>query len=296
MGFFNEVRVIFTDDQYEKRYAKMSLGLLLLAVCYNLFICSINLVSGGAGGLGVLFNYLFGIEPSLVVFFVSFLMFVLAFIFLDSEQVVSTFFVSLVYPLMVKATSGLSDVFFLDTSHILVIVLFGAIFSGIGQGYIFKIGLNFGGFSVLSKIVNKYTSISVTFINAFINGVIVLLGGFVFGIVMVLYAIIFIIVSRYVSEKVMLGISSNKTFKIISSEYALIESFILDKLGHDVMVYDTYGGYLNNNCKLIMVVIPTSEFLLLKEYVKSVDKSAFMFVADTYEVKGQDVSIGEKMC
>ena len=43
-----------------------------------------------------------------------------------------------------------------------------------------------------------------------------------------------------------------------------------------------------------MVVIPTSDFLLLKEYVKSVDKTAFMFVADTYEVKGQDVAIGEK--
>ena len=45
-----------------------------------------------------------------------------------------------------------------------------------------------------------------------------------------------------------------------------------------------------------MVVVPTSEFLVLREYVKSVDKSAFMFIADTYEVKGQDISINKKMC
>lgn len=296
MGFYNEIKLIFTDGSYGIKYGKMSLGLLLLAICYNLFICSIHLVSGGAGGLGVLFNYLFDIEPSLVVFFVSFLMFVLAFIFLNSDQVVSTFFVALVYPLMVKATSGITDIVFIDTSHVLLIVLFGAIFSGIGQGYIFKIGLNFGGFSVLAKIVNKYTKISVTMVNAVINGIIVVVGGFVFGLVMVLYAIIFIVISRYVSEKIMLGISSSKTFKIISSKYDIIEKFIYDNLGHDVTIYDTYGAYLNDDRKLIMVVVPTSEFLVLREYVKSVDKSAFMFIADTYEVKGQDISINKKMC
>ena len=290
MGFYNEIKLIFTDGSYGIKYGKMSLGLLLLAICYNLFICSIHLVSGGAGGLGVLFNYLFDIEPSLVVFFVSFLMFVLAFIFLNSDQVVSTFFVALVYPLMVKATSGITDIVFIDTNHVLLIVLFGAIFSGIGQGYIFKIGLNFGGFSVLAKIVNKYTKIAV------INGIIVVVGGFVFGLVMVLYAIIFIVISRYVSEKIMLGISSSKTFKIISSKYDIIEKFIYDNLGHDVTIYDTYGAYLNDDRKLIMVVVPTSEFLVLREYVKSVDKSAFMFIADTYEVKGQDISINKKMC
>lgn len=296
MGFYNEIKLIFTDGSYGIKYGKMSLGLLILAICYNLFICSIHLVSGGAGGLGVLFNYLFDIEPSLVVFFVSFLMFVLAFIFLNSDQVVSTFFVALVYPLMVKATSGITDIVFIDTSHVLLIVLFGAIFSGIGQGYIFKIGLNFGGFSVLAKIVNKYTKISVTMVNAVINGIIVVVGGFVFGIVMVLYAIIFIVISRYVSEKIMLGISSSKTFKIISSKYDIIEKFIYDNLGHDVTIYDTYGAYLNDDRKLIMVVVPTGEFLVLRDYVKSVDKSAFMFIADTYEVKGQDISINKKMC
>lgn len=294
MEFYREIKNIFTDNVYGIRYGKMSLGLLLLAICYNMFICSINLVSGGAGGLGVIFRHLFGIEPSLVVFFVSFIMFVLAFIFLDPEQVVSTFFVAIVYPLMVKATSGIPDIIYVDTSHVLIIVVFGAIFSGIGQGYIFKLGLNYGGFSVLAKIINKYTKLSVTMINAVINAIIVALGGVYFGLTMVLYAVLFIFLSRYVSEKVILGTSSNKTFKIISSKHDIIENFIHNKLGHDVTIYDTYGAYHNDNRKLIMVVIPTSDFLLLKEYVKSVDKTAFMFVADTYEVKGQDVAIGEK--
>lgn len=286
--FFREIKTIFTDPCYGKKYGKMSLSLLVLAMTYNLFICSISLVAGGAGGLGVLFNHLFKIEPSVVVFMVSFLMFILAFIFLDADQVVSTFFVAFVYPLMVKATSGLVDIIFIDTSHVMIIVLFGAILSGLCQGYIFKLGLNFGGFSVLAKILSKYTKISVTMINAVINASIVILGGFSFGISMVMYAIVFIVVSRYVSEKIILGISSNKTFKIISSEHMRIEKFIYNELGHDVTVYDTYGAFHNNSKKLVMTVIPTHEFIALKDFVMSIDKSAFIFVADTYEVKGQD--------
>ena len=223
-------------------------------------------------------------------------MFVLSFLFLDADQVVSTFFVAIVYPLMVRATSGISGIIGIDTSHVLVIAVFGAILSGLGQGYIFKLGLNFGGFSVLAKIINKYTKISVTLINAIINGVIVMFGAYYFGISMLFYAILFIVISRYVSEKIMLGISFNKTFKIISSEYLLIEKFIYEELGHDVTVYDTYGAYSKGDIKLLMVVIPSSEYGILKEYVKSVDRSAFIFVADTYEASGQDISIAAGKC
>ena len=60
-SFYDDIKVIFTDSVIAKKYGKMAVALLLNAVVYNLFVCSINLVSGGAGGLGVLFQYLFGI-------------------------------------------------------------------------------------------------------------------------------------------------------------------------------------------------------------------------------------------
>lgn len=289
--FYNEIRNIFTSPEYGKKYTKMALSLLLIAVTYNLFVCSINLVSGGAGGLGVLFQYLFDIEASLVVFLVSFLMFVIAFLCLDPEQVVCTLFVAFVYPLMIKATSGIVDIILINTDHMLVIVLFGAILTGIGQGSIFRLGLNIGGLSIIAKVVYKYTNISVTLVNALVNSTIVLVGGLFLGIDMVLYAIVFIFVLRYVSEKVILGVGNNKTFKIISNKYEKIEEFIHLKLGHDVTLYDTYGGYKGAPRKMIMCVVPTSEFTILNDFVKSVDKKAFVFVTDTYEAKGQDAFI-----
>lgn len=80
-------------------------------MCYNLFILPIHLVAGGTAGLGVLFDALFGIDSSITLFIISFVMFVLAYLFLDAKQVVATLFIVLVYPLLIKATSGLNVIF-----------------------------------------------------------------------------------------------------------------------------------------------------------------------------------------
>ncbi len=294
--FKNELVKSFTKPGSIKKHIKMFLALLLIAATYNLFVCSINLVAGGSGGVGVLFKYLFSIDPSIVVFVLALLMFILAFIFLDADQVISALIVTIFYPLMIKLTSPLVDVFSVDTSHVLIIVLFGAILTGIGQGIIFRLGYNIGGLSIIAKVVYKYTNISVTFVNAIINTIIVLLGGAFLGITMVLYAIIFIVILRAVSEKILIGISKNKMFKIVSCKYEKIEDFIQKQLGHDVTIYDAQGGYKAPDIKLIMAVVPTGEFTILKDFVKSVDKKAFIFITDTYDVGGQDLTISKSEC
>ena len=273
-----------------KKYLKFLIALVLIAVSYNLFIVPIKLVAGGAGGLGILFNNLFGISPSFVIFLVSFVMFLLALIFLDFDDVCSTLFVTIVYPVLVRVTSDISNIITIDTHHILIMVLFGAILTGVGQGFIFKDGLNIGGFSILSKVIYKYTKFSITLCNAVINGIIIVLGAFFIKFSMILYAIVFIVVLRYVSERIILGVSNNKTFKIISSKYVKIEKYI-HSLGHDVTVYNTIGAYKGDKKKLLMTVVPTSEFILLRDYVKSVDKKAFVFITNTYETARQDESI-----
>lgn len=275
---------------FYKKYLKMIAALFLISISYNIFITPIDLVAGGSGGLGVLLFNIFGIDPSIVILAVSFLMFLLAFIVLDADDILSCFVVACVYPAFVKATSGISGLISFDDNSMLVVVMFGAILTGIGQGIVFKEGLNIGGFSVLAKVIHKYTKLSVTYCNAFINAIIIVLGAFFVNISMVLYAIVFIVVLRYVSERIMLGVSSNKTFKIISNKYDKIEKYI-HKLGHDVTLYDTVGSYKGDKKKLIMTVIPTSEFINLKDYVNSIDKNAFIFVTNTYEVGMQDESV-----
>ncbi len=292
-SFYEEIKFIFTDPSVARSYAKMTVFLVISAVCYNLFILPIHLVAGGTAGLGVLFDALFGIDSSITLFIISFVMFVLAYLFLDAKQVVATLFIALVYPLLIKATSGLNVIFLIDQSHVLIMVIFSAIINGFAQGSLFKLGFNVGGLSIIPLIIYKYAKVSVTLSNSMINAIVVIIGGFTLGFSNILYALLFLIINRTVSEKVILGISKNKTFKIISSKYLNIEKFIQQELKHDVTIYDTYGAYEENDRKLLMVVIPTNEFTILRDYVKSVDKKAFIFVTDTYEAGGQDLTISQ---
>lgn len=276
--------------RYYKKYLRMIAALFLTSVSYNLFVTPINLVAGGSSGLGVLFNYVWGLDPSLVIFVVSIVTFIIAIFVLDLEEILCTFVVTFVFPVFVRLTSDISSVISFDSKSVLVMVVFGAILTGLGQGIIFKDGLNIGGLSVIAKAIHKYTGLSVTYCNAIINGTIILLGAFFIKISMILYAIVYIFILRYVSERVILGISRNKTFKIISTKYSKIENYIYSK-GHDVTLYNTIGSYKGGNKKLIMTVVPTSEFIDIRDYVKSVDKKAFIFVTNTYEVGMQDQTI-----
>ena len=292
-SFYEEIKFIFTDPSVARSYAKMTVFLVISAVCYNLFILPIHLVAGGTAGLGVLFDALFGIDSSITLFIISSVRVVLAYLFLDAKQVVATLFIALVYPLLIKATSGLNAIFLIDQSHVLIMVIFSAIINGFAQGSLFKLGFNVGGLSIIPLIIYKYAKVSVTLSNSMINAIVVIIGGFTLGFSNILYALLFLIINRTVSEKVILGISKNKTFKIISSKYLNIEKFIQQELKHDVTIYDTYGAYEENDRKLLMVVIPTNEFTILRDYVKSVDKKAFIFVTDTYEAGGQDLTISQ---
>ena len=273
------------------KYVKLTIFLLCIAFVYNMFLIPIHLVARGTGGVGILVDKVFSIEPSITIFFISSLMFLLACIFLDVKQAFSTLYIVIMYPLFVKLASLINFNSLFQGENVLTLVIISAILTGLFQGSIFKMGFSIGGFSVLAQIITKRFKVSITFVNTIINGIIVLIGAGVFGIANVLYAIVFLILSRAISERIILGTSRNKTFKIISSEYKKIEKFIHDNLVHDTTIYDTYGVFKDKKRKLIMTVIPNSDFVILKDYVKSIDKKAFIFVTDTYEAKGQDLLI-----
>ena len=65
-----------------KRYAQMVLGVILLALAYNIFILPNNFVYGGISGLAIVTKRVFGIEPSVFIFISSTLLLVVSYLML----------------------------------------------------------------------------------------------------------------------------------------------------------------------------------------------------------------------
>ena len=50
-----------------------------------------------------------------------------------------------------------------------------------------------------------------------------------------------------------------------------------------VTVLNGRGGYTGDNQKVIMCIIPTREYYVVKEGIKQIDPKAFFLIVDTYD-------------
>lgn len=268
-----------------KRWAGFLLGVLIVAIAYNLFLLPAKVVYG-VGGLGIIFNSLFKIDPSLVILLSSVILLFLSLILLGKEETKKTVIGSLLYPVFVKLTSSVGQIVDLSNTDPLLIVLFGAVISGFGLGLIFKAGFTTGGTDILNQIVSKYFKMSMGNSMFFTDGIIILSSVFVFGWTKIMYSIISLYIISIMTDKVILGISNSKAFYIITDHEEEVKKFVLKHLSHGVTILDAKGGFTGQNQKVIMCIIPTKEYFIAKEGIHEIDSNAFFVVTDAYEVSG----------
>jgi len=268
-----------------KRYIGFVIGVLIVAIAYNLFMVPSEVVYG-VGGIGIILKKLFGIDPSTTIMIGSVLLLILSFILLGKEKTTSSVVGSLLYPVFVELTEDIGNYVQLGDADPLIIVLFGAVISGFGLGIIFKTGFTTGGTDILNQIVAKYGKTSMGNAMFMTDGLIVASGVFVFGWTKVMYSIISLYIVSIMTDKVILGISESKAFYIITDHETAVKKFILNHLSHGVTVLDARGGFTGNNQKVIMCIIPTKEYFVVKEGIHEIDPNAFFVVTDAYEVSG----------
>lgn len=280
----NIIDRIYSKDRLI-RSVQFLLGVFIVALSYNIFLLPSNIVYG-VGGIGVLLKKILNINPSITIFVTSMLLLIVSYFTLGKKKTIHTIAGSILYPLFVEATSYYIDLFNLGTLEPIVIVIIGAVMHGFGLGLIFKAGYTTGGTDILNDIASKYLKISVGKAMLFTDGVIIFISLFIFNFQTFIYSIISLYIISIMTDKVILGISSSKTFYIITDNETLVKKFIINNLNHGVTVLHGRGGYTGDNQKVIMCTIPTKEYYVVKEGIKEIDPKAFFLVTDAYEVSG----------
>ena len=268
------------------RIVLISLSTILWAILYNLFLLPMKLVTGGTSGVATITNHLYGIDPALMILLLAVACAIISFMYLGFERTATSLVASIAYPILVKLTSGITDIIVIDYSDVLLLVIFAAVLCGIANGLMYKSGYNNGGFPVISQILYDKYKISVAKSSLIINVTVVLIGAFFFGTTNALYAIIYIYISNLVLDKVLLGISNNKAFYIITTKEEEIKEYIMKTLQHSITTFDVKGGFLDNKRKVMLTVIPSREYYRLTEGIKQIDADAFFVVTDSYQVEG----------
>lgn len=269
-----------------KRYFNFTLGCLLVAIAYNLFLASNNLVPGGVSGLAVVLHYLFEINNALFVFIVGILLLLLSYALLGKEKTKYSVLGTIIFPIFIELTVNINKIIPLDTSQLLLSSIFGGVIYGFGIGMIFKAGFTTGGTDIVNQILSKYLKLSIGNCMLITDGIIVALSAIVFGPIHLMYSILVLYIISIMSDRVILGISDSKAFFIVTEKDDEVKNYVLNVLGHGATIFKAKGGLNKENQNVIMCVLPTKEYYKLKAGINEIDKEAFFVATDAYEVFG----------
>lgn len=280
----NLIKNIYKNSRIS-RYISFVFGVLVLALAYNIFVLPSNIVYG-MGGVGVILKKIYSIDPSITILVGSTLLLILSYILLGKEKTSNTVVGTFLYPIFVKLTQSVPNYIDLGNLEPVVVVIFGAFVMGLGLGLVFKAGYTTGGTDILNQIVSKYGKLSMGKSMLLTDGIIILFSLFVFDFSVFIYSIISLYIISMMTDKVILGVSQSKAFYIITEHETLLKEFLNHKLGHGITTLEGHGGYSGNRQKVIMCIIPTKEYFIVKEGIKKIDPEAFFLVTDAYEVSG----------
>ena len=277
----------FMDSLHKKNFGKrffmFVMGMLISALAFNLFYARYDVIPTGSSGLALLVSEFVNIDKSIIVFVISLLCLLLGLIFFGYEYAIKMLAVTFFYPFFISSTTLITKYINLEDTSLFLIMVFGGGLMGFSSGLIRKSQFNPGGFSVLFDLMNKYLHISIGVSSIIINTILVVASGFIYGFESALYAIVSLLVSSYIVDRVIIGISDNKVFYIVTKKPLEVRDYVMDKLHYSVTIIKARGGYSNKKEKMLMCVVPTIEYVKLKEIIKEIDKEAFFLIVDTYE-------------
>ena len=282
-----DLREFLTELDHKNKTQKFTIficGVLIYSIAFSIFFSPKNVVTGGTTGIGLILNYLFHIDTSITVFVISFVLLIVGFFLLDRDVMYKTIFGVIMLPIFMKFGSLYGYLLHFDGTSLFLMVFFGGVIMGVGNGLIIRSGFSVGGFQTLYQILYKYFGISIGKSTLFLNGILILVSSFFFGITNALYAIIGLYVSSVVTDKVMLETSATKTFYIVTDKEKEISQYIVEDLGYGVTEINARGGYSNQAKKVLLCAIPTREYYQMKEVVQGIDENVFFLITDTYEI------------
>ncbi|MEC1180673.1 YitT family protein [Metasolibacillus meyeri] len=273
----------FTVKDTVSEYLFVIIGAVIIAIGFNVFLLPNQVASGGVSGISTILNGLFGWNAGIIQYAFNIPLFIAGVLILGKKFGVKSFIGTITLPAFVILTSGWEP----WTLNPLLGAIFGGIVVGSGLGLVFKGKASTGGTDLLAQIITKFTGLTLGTSVLMIDGIIAVSAALVFDLEKGLYAIIGLYVTTKTIDIIQLGFSQSKMAYIITNREEEMRDAIYREVNRGVTKLPAFGGYTGEEKTFLMVVVYQTEFTKLKQVVKMVDPTAFVVVADAYEVLGE---------
>lgn len=271
-----------------KNFLLITLGTVLTAVGIYFFKFPNNFSTGGVSGISILLGKLVPfLSPAVSMWVINLVLLLIGFLFFGRGFGLMTAYCSMLYSFLTwlfeviyPMTAPFTDQPFLE-------LCFAMMLPAVGSAILFNCNASTGGTDIVAMILKKYTSLDIGKALLVSDALIAFSACFVFDIRTGLFSLLGLIIKAFVVDSVIESINLCKYFSIVTSCPDAICDYIIREMNRSSTVIDAIGAYSHENRKVILVACRRSEAVRLRQYIKTVDPKAFMFITNTSEIIGK---------
>ena len=265
-----------------KKLIYITLAIVILAVCVNMFLGPHNIAAGGLTGLAIILEEWLGLSRSMVILIGNAGLLVVTYIFLGREVFINTVIGAIMLPVVI----AIIPQYTLISDTMLSMIVGSAIF-GVAVSILYFNNASSGGTAIPPLIFKKHFNLN-TSIGLFItDGIVVILCLWVFDIDTFFYAITSIFITSAAMNYIENGTNKKKMVYIISDFYEAIAKDIMHGIGRGVTIIPAMGAFEQKEKPMLMVTMDTRNYQRLLSIVKERDDSAFMITDTVSDVHGR---------
>ena len=201
-----------------KKLVNIIIGCILIGISFNLFIIPNDLITNNIYGLSCLLFYKTSYNPAIFLLIINLAILLISIIVTNLENTKKYIIPSLLIPIIIYFTKDITSYIDISGLDMILITIVSGVLIGLGHGFIFKEGYSVGGIYLLQDIFNSakvYRRKTFTYI---FEMLLIVLTIYVVNFENALYSAIIVIIIDYMAVKSKVGISSSKTFFIITTK------------------------------------------------------------------------------
>jgi len=264
-----------------------TLGLFIAVIALKGFMIPNSFLDGGVTAISILVNKVFKIHMSVLL-----IVFNLPFLIIGYRKMGKTFIIQSLLAILIMAAL----MYFVNiptvTEDKVLIAVFGGFLMGLGIGLVIRGGAVIDGLEIIAHYTTKKVAFTTSEIIMLFNSLVILGAAIEFGLESAMYSILVYYTAMKTSDYVVDGFEEFTALNIISKEFDLVKSLIVNDFGKAITVYKGERGYLpgsfniKHDCDIVMTVVTRLEIHRLKHEISIIDPNAFFFVQSIKEVKG----------
>lgn len=258
------------------------LGAYIVSISINGLYIPNNIMSGGITGLAIWTNLTMGWNVSLVILLVNIPIFIIGYKWINREFVLY----SLIGMLSLTAFIQLNSWVVFDSHEVLTTVLLGGFINGVGFGLILRVNSSTGGNDIISKVLNRYFSYSISTLNFGFNMIIIAVSIGFFGLDTAVQTLAAMFVSAQTIQFIVEGVNYKRTLLIITKEEAAVAEAINRKLNRGCTILHGTGSYTGEERSVLYATISINQVAKVRMLVRAIDSHAFINVIETKVVFG----------